>query len=84
MKHLLNNLETRADLKKQLEAALQLKNTQEQCKEDIKEIATEVKDKYDMRPSEFNYLLQAMFDQEKFMETYEKVTTTSDALDLLG
>ena len=73
IKELLNNLETRSTIKEAVEQAISIKHSQEQCKEDLKEIADEMKDKYDIKPSEFNQFVQAAYDTEKFQETYDKV-----------
>lgn len=83
IKDLLNNLETRNTIKQAVEQAISIKHSQEQCKDDLKEITEGMKDKYDIKPSEFNQFVQAAFDTEKFQDTYNKVKSTSESLDIL-
>lgn len=80
---LLNNLEAREVIKRNVESAVVSKSTIESEREHLKDIATELKEKYDLPASEFNRLVDAAFDKTKIMEQKGKIDSTLEAVDLL-
>lgn len=80
---LLNNLEAREVIKRNVESAVVSKNTIESEREHLKDIATEMKERYDLPTTEFNRLVDAAFDKTKIMEQKGKIDSTLEAVDLL-
>lgn len=80
---LLNNLEAREVIKRNVESAVVSKSTIESEREHLKDIAAELKEKYDLPASEFNRLVDAAYDKTKLMEQKGKIDSTLEAVDLL-
>ena len=62
--------------------AVRLRIESEVIKDDIKAIAEDLKDKFEMPPALFNKYVAAAYDKNKFMDTLEIVNEIADNLRL--
>lgn len=80
---LLNNLEAREVIKRNVESAVVSKTTIESEREHLKDIATEMKERYDLPATEFNRLVDAAYNREKLEEQKAKLDSTLEAVTVL-
>lgn len=81
--NLLNNLEARQEIKRNVDSAVLSKHTIESEREHLRDIATLMKEKYDIPTAEFNRLVDAAYNKEKLEEKKEKIDSTLEAINLL-
>lgn len=80
---LLNNLEAREVIKRNVESAVVSKSTIESEREHLKDIATEMKERYDLPTTEFNRLVDAAYNRDKLEEQKAKLDSTLEAVTVL-
>lgn len=80
---LLNNLEAREEIKRNVDSAVASKHTIESEREHLRDIASLMKEKYDLPTSEFNRLVDAAYNKEKLEEQKVKIDSTLEAINLL-
>lgn len=84
----INNLDVRTKVAKAIEQAVQIRWSIEQGKSDIKEIADLLKEENDIKPAEFNKVVETIFknnlsEQERKLDDLKEIvdilTSTSDS-----